>query len=244
MVSATSSERSTVGAPTMAERTFPRGVKASAVELVGAYVVLTAVWVGIGLLITGPLGGSGLTRMDQDIATWFVDERTESLNDWANIGAGLADTMVKIIVTAIIALIMLAVWRSLREPLMVVLALVLEASVFITTTWIVARNRPDVERLESSPVGSSFPSGHVAAAVAYGAIAVVIFERTRNGLIRTITVVVMVAVPVIVGLSRMYQGMHYFTDVVAGAALGAASVAVVYFVFRPAAGQLGGAPDR
>ena len=244
MVSATSKQRSTVGAPTMAERTFPRGVKATAVELVGAYVVLTAVWVGIGLLITGPLGGSALTRTDQDIATWFVDERTESLNDWANIGAGLADTMVKIIVTAIIALIMLAVWRSLREPLMVVLALVLEASVFITTTWIVARNRPDVERLESSPVGSSFPSGHVAAAVAYGAIAVVIFERTRNGLIRTITVVVMVAVPVIVGLSRMYQGMHYFTDVVAGAALGAASVAVVYFVFRPAAGQLGGAPDR
>ena len=244
MVGALSKQRTTVGAPTLTERTFPRGVKATAVELLGAYVVLTAVWVGIGLLVTGPLGGSGLTRTDQDIATWFVEQRTESLNDWANIGAGFADTMVKIIVTAIIAVIMLAVWRSGREPLMVVLALVLEASVFITTTWIVNRNRPDVERLESSPVGSSFPSGHVAAAVAYGAIAVVIFERTRNGLIRTITVVVMVAVPVIVGLSRMYQGMHYFTDVVAGAALGATSVAVVYFVFRPAAGQLGGAPDR
>ena len=244
MVGTTSSQQVTPSAPTLAERTFPRGVKATAAELLGAYVVLTAVWVGIGLLITGPLGGSGLTRMDQDIATWFVDQRTESLNDWANIGAGLADTMVKIIVTAIVAVIMLALWRSFREPLMVVLALVLEASAFITTTWIVARNRPDVERLEDSPVGSSFPSGHVAAAVAYGAIAVVIFERTRNGVIRTITVVVMVAVPIIVGLSRMYQGMHYLTDVVAGAALGAASVAVVYFVFRPADGQLGGPPDR
>ncbi|MGH9272115.1 MAG: phosphatase PAP2 family protein, partial [Ilumatobacteraceae bacterium] len=225
-------------------RTFPRGVKATAVELLAGYVVLTAVWVGIGLLITGPLGGSAVTRLDQDMATWFVDQRTESLNDWANIGAGLADTLVKVIVTALVAVIMLAVWRSWREPLMVVLALVLEASAFITTTWIVARNRPDVERLEESPVGSSFPSGHVAAAMAYGAIAVVIFERTRNAVIRTVTVVVMVAVPVIVGLARMYQGMHYFTDVVGGAALGAASVAVVYFTFRPAAGQLGGAPHR
>ncbi len=243
MVGAASEQRLTARPPTLAERTFPRGVKATAVELLAGYVVLTAAWVGIGLLITGPLGGSGLARLDQDMATWFVEQRTESLNDWANVGAGLADTLVKIIVTAIIAAIMLAVWRSWREPLMVVLALVLEASAFITTTWIVDRNRPAVERLEDSPVGSSFPSGHVAAAVAYGAIAVVIFERTRNGLIRTVTVIVMVAVPVIVGLARMYQGMHYFTDVVAGAALGAASVAVVYFVFRPA-GQLGGVPDR
>lgn len=244
MVGAAPDQQLAVHSPTRAERTFPRGVQATAVELLASYVVLTTVCVGIGFLITGPLGGSGLARLDQDVATWFVERRTASGNDWANFGAGLADTMVKVIVTAIIAAIMLAVWRSWREPLMVVLALVLEASAFITTTWIVGRDRPDVERLEDSPVGSSFPSGHVAAAVAYGAIAVVIFERTRNGLIRTVTVIVMVAVPVIVGIARMYQGMHYFTDVVAGAALGAGSVAVVYFVFRPAPGHSGGAPDR
>ena len=116
-------------------------MKATAVELLAGYVVLTAVWVGIGLLITGPLGGSGLARLDQDMATWFVEQRTESLNDWANVGAVLADTLVKIIVTAIIAAIMFAVWRSWREPLMVVLALLLEASAFITATWIVGRNR-------------------------------------------------------------------------------------------------------
>jgi membrane-associated phospholipid phosphatase len=43
-----------------------------------------------------------------------------------------------------------------------------------------------------------------------------------------------VLVTTIVGLSRMYRGMHYFTDVVAGVALGAASVAIAATVLRQA----------
>lgn len=239
MVSAASDRELTAQAPepSMVERTFPRGFGPTAVELLIGYVVLTGLWVGMGLLLTGPLGSSALIDFDQDVATWFVDQRTPTLDTWANFGAMLADTLVKVIATAVIAVIMFALWRSLREPLVVALALVLEASVFITTTWIVGRNRPDVERLEESPVGSSFPSGHVAAAAAYAAVAIVIFERTRNVWIRSVTVVVVVALPVIVGIARMYQGMHFFTDVVAGVVLGAASVVVVYLIFRPGRDQ-------
>ena len=144
----------------------------------------------------------------------------------------LADTFVKIIVTAVIAGIMLAVWRSWREPLMVAIPLILEASVFITVTWIVGRPRPDVPRLEESPVDSSFPSGHTAAAAAYSAIAVVVFWRFRNVWVRTAVVVLVVAIPIIVGGARVYAGMHYLTDVVAGVLLGLASVFVVWLVLR------------
>ena len=205
-----------------------------AVELLAVYVLLTACWVGLGFLVTGPLAGTAVADADRDVATWLVDQRTPTLNDWSHLGGMLADTLVKIIVTAIIAGIMLLVWRSWREPFIVAAALVLEASVFITTTWIVSRPRPDVERLDSSPVGSSFPSGHVAAAVAYGAVAVVVFQRVRNRVVRAIVVVVIVAVPVIVAWARMYRGMHYLTDVIAGALLGAASVIAVVVVVRRA----------
>lgn len=235
MVSAASERElpATQPSPSLAERAFPRGVRATTVELLAAYVLLTAIWVGLGLLVTGPLNGTALTDVDQDVTTWMVEQRTPALDDWSEIGSLLADTLVKIIATAVIAAIILAVWRSWREPLMISLALVLEASVFITTTWIVARPRPDVEPLDSSPVDSSFPSGHTAAAAAYGAVAVVIFERTRNIWIRTVTVVVMIALPIVVGLARMYRGMHFLTDVVAGTILGVASVVVVYLVFGP-----------
>ena len=209
-------------------------VRPLAFDLLVAYVLLTACWVGLGFLVTGPLAGTAVADTDGDVATWFVEQRTPMLNDWSHLGGMLADTLVKIIATAVIAGIMLLVWRSWREPFIVAAALVMEASVFITTTWIVGRPRPDVERLDSSPVGSSFPSGHVAAAVAYGAIAVVVFQRVRNRVVRAVVVVLVVAVPIIVAWARMYRGMHYLTDVIAGALLGAASVIAVVVVMRRA----------
>ena len=147
----------------------------------------------------------------------------------------MADTVVKVVVTGIVAIAMLVHWRRWLEPLMVVVPLVLEAMSFITITFIVDRPRPDVSRLDSSPVGSSFPSGHVAAAAAYSAIAVVIFWRTRERWLRSVAVALALILPIFVALARMYRGMHYFTDVVMGALLGGASVLVTALVLQHAA---------
>jgi len=198
------------------------------------YAAFTAVWFTIGWTLTHPLKHSALMRRDQAISEWFVPRRTPRLNSLTYVGSMMSDTVVKIIVTAIVAIVMLIVWKRWLEPLMVVMPLILEALTFITVTTLVKRPRPDVPRLESSPVGSSFPSGHVGAAVAYSAIAVVIFWHTRRVWIRVITVTVAVIVPVCVGLSRMYRGMHFFTDVVAGGLLGGACVIASAVVLRHA----------
>jgi undecaprenyl-diphosphatase len=79
-------------------------------------------------------------------------------------------------------------------------------------------------------VGSSFPSGHVAAAAAYAAIAVVVFWHTRKRWARILVVLVALLVPVIVALSRMYRGMHFLSDTIAGAVLGCAAVALTAVV--------------
>jgi len=199
----------------------------AAVLLVIAYLGLTAIWTGLGLLVTGPLAGSWVGSADQDVAGLLVAHRTPLLDDWSSLGTMPADTRVKIIVTAIIAAAMLVGWRSWREPLLVCFALILEAAVFITVTGIVGRPRPGVPQLDEVSVGTSFPSGHAAAAAAYCAIAIVIFERTRNRWVRGIAVVVAVGLPVIVGICRMYRGVHYITDVIAGIALGVVCVVAV-----------------
>jgi len=214
-----------------------------------AYLALTAVWAGLGLLLTGPLAGTWVGPLDRDVAGWLVGRRTPLLDGWSQVGSMLAETMVKVIVTAVIAVVMLLVWRSWREPFLVGVALIMEAAVFITVTTLVARPRPDVPALEEVSVGTSFPSGHAAAAAAYGAVTIVIFERTRNVWVRTITIALVVAVPVIVGISRMYRGVHYLTDVIGGIMLGAACVLTVYLIAPPAgprhrrAGRAADVPD-
>jgi undecaprenyl-diphosphatase len=110
--------------------------------------------------------------------------------------------------------------------------LILEASVFITVTAIVGRPRPAVPALDEVSVDTSFPSGHAAAAAAYCAIVIVIFERSRNVWIRSAAVILAVGLPLVVGISRMYRGVHFLTDVVAGIVLGVVCVLVVYAIVR------------
>ena len=70
----------------------------------------------------------------------------------------------------------------------------------------------------------AFPSGHVVASTAF--FGVLVFARRRVGL-------ACLPIPILIGLSRMYLGAHYLSDVVCAAVLGILCAAVVWrFVAR------------
>ncbi len=196
-------------------------------------LVVVAVGTAIGWLYTDLLAPNAITDWDERIARDIVDARTETGNDLAPWGAGLSDTHVKIIATAVIVLGLVACLRRWHEALFVVTTLVFEATAFITITFIVGRARPDVEALVTSPVDSSFPSGHVAAATVYGAFAIVVFWLTRAWWARALAVAGSIAVVAAVATARLYQGVHYATDVMAGVVLGLVSLAICHRIFGP-----------
>jgi membrane-associated phospholipid phosphatase len=68
----------------------------------------------------------------------------------------------------------------------------------------------------------SFPSGHVGASTAF--FGVLFIARRRMG-------VACLPIPILIGVSRMYIGAHYLSDVVCAAVLGTlCAVVVVYFL--------------
>ncbi len=74
--------------------------------------------------------------------------------------------------------------------------------------------------------GSSFPSGHAAYSTFYVWLAVTIVMRLRPGMARAAALVgAGIALTALVGLSRVYLGVHYMSDVSAGWALGVAAFA-------------------
>jgi membrane protein DedA with SNARE-associated domain/membrane-associated phospholipid phosphatase len=86
----------------------------------------------------------------------------------------------------------------------------------------VGRPRPDGGLVAAS--GSSFPSAHAAYATFYVWLAVTIVMRLRVGMTRGALVVALgIALTALVGLSRVYLGVHYLSDVNAGWALGVAA---------------------
>jgi len=90
------------------------------------------------------------------------------------------------------------------------------------------RARPSVRteevRNRFSAKYNAFPSGHVAASTAF--FGVLIFARRRIGL-------ACLPIPILIGLSRMYLGAHYLSDVICAAVLGIVCAAVVWrFLLR------------
>lgn len=216
-------------------RTWPLD-RSDALRFVAAFTAITAVWWGLGALIVGPLDDS-VGRIDRRIAADMAATRTPFLDDLSLVGSWLAETVVKVGFTSVAVVLMIVMWRRWHDALFVALSLVLEASCFLAITLLVDRPRPDVERLDSSPVHSSFPSGHVAAAVVYAAFAVVVFLRTRAVWARVLAVVVTVVVAGAVAWARMYRGMHHLSDVLAGVLLGVVCLVVTWAILDRAAGR-------
>jgi undecaprenyl-diphosphatase len=215
---------------------------------IAAYLVLLLLMVGTGLLLTHVLQHGAVGRWDSRVDAWFVSRRTTALNAWTRAGSELGATGTVIGVgTAVIVL--LAIARRWRQVGLIFFAVLLEVWVFVTTTFIVDRPRPPVPRLDVAPPTSSFPSGHVAAAIAlYVGLAIVISTLVRNAVVRAIVWLVAILLPIAVGLSRVYRGMHHPTDVLASVVLGCGSLVATIFAVRCASAAARSralsAPDR
>jgi len=142
---------------------------------------------------------------------------------------------VPVVVGAALVVGFLSLRRRFAEAAFLVLALVLEITVFLSVTFIVARPRPAVHRLNSTPSTSSFPSGHTAAAtVLFVGIAVIVACCTRNRLARIGSALLAVAIAAAVGFARVYRGLHHPTDVIVGFLFGLACLAVAALAVRAA----------
>jgi membrane-associated phospholipid phosphatase len=89
----------------------------------------------------------------------------------------------------------------------------------------VQRVRPDLlPPLEIEP-GYSFPSGHSALSmVAYGIFALLVVHSSLARPVKCVVITLLGALVLLVGLSRVYLGVHYPSDVLGGWLSGAAIV--------------------
>jgi undecaprenyl-diphosphatase len=118
--------------------------------------------------------------------------------------------------------------RSWRPLLVLALVMLGAVSLDHLIKRAVARTRPALLYWAVSATGSSFPSGHASESAAVYLTLARMFAGTETRLgVRTLTYAIGIAAPLLIGMSRVYLGVHWPTDVAIGWALGAMWSAIV-----------------
>jgi undecaprenyl-diphosphatase len=214
-------------------------------RLVSAHAVL-AITAGAGaVLLTGfAVAGAevyeavtdddGIAGLDRPVLDVSISLRSAQLDRVVTGFTHLGGPAGMTIIASIITLLMVWRWRS-RMPLILMITAV-AGSLLITMVGkaVVGRSRPPlvdaVPPYESSP---SFPSGHALnSTVIAGIVAYLVLRRLSSLLARVLTVAAALAWAIGIGLSRVFLGHHWLTDVMFGWLMGLAWLSVVITAHR------------
>jgi membrane-associated phospholipid phosphatase len=192
---------------------------ATGLALTAALILLIAGVVAFGLLIWMVRTNIGFARFDLGAARFAAAHAspvsTRLLRDLSVLGGA-------VFLGPFAGLVCLAVVH--RERLLAVIGFLLltiggQFAVVDLIKWIVDRTRPDIDRLTNFS-GPSFPSGHAAASAASFAAFAFLIGIGRPPRVRATLAAIAVALAVGIAASRVFLGVHWFTDVLAGLAFG------------------------
>ena len=190
--------------------------------LMAVLAVALFVLIGYGIVVGGD---PGPTPGDQQAINIVNNIRTGWLTSVAKVVTALGSSAVLIPLTVIVAGVL--AWRKRWPELgVLVVGVVLTLIAVPVIKDIVDRPRPTGMALVSAP-DASYPSGHAAHAVFYTWLALTVTVRVRPGWqYGTALLISGLLVTAAIGLSRVYLGVHYLSDVSGGWALGASAFTI------------------
>ena len=196
-----------------------------------ALIVLTAGAWAFGAIAEEMAEGDTASE-DQGVAKWLHGRATDPFTDAFRVFTWTGNGIFLAIVVLVAALLL---WRRalVVDALYVVLAFVGAEVITFGMKLGFRRERPFFEDPLATAGSYSFPSGHALVSLSvYGSIAIVIARHASS---RRTAIAVLAAAAfwvAAIGFSRLYLGVHFLSDVLAGYAAGAAWLALLYLALE------------
>jgi len=186
--------------------------------------------------------GAGMAYVFGDLRiTRFIQRFDDPYFHWLMVAVSWPGYFGRQWVVALCAAALLLRFRLKVEAACLLISL---GSIWLLTNaikFIVGRPRPtpDMVYVYYYPTTRSFPSGHVTSYMAlYGFLFYLVYTLMRPSPLRSALLIILGALIGLVGLSRVYLGAHWASDVFGGYCLGFIWLAItIYFYRRSRVGQ-------
>jgi membrane-associated phospholipid phosphatase len=201
-------------------------LRALGLPLLGALLALTASVLVFVLIAENVVGNE--TRYDQRLADWLHERATDPVTDAFRVITFLGGFVTLLAVSLAAAVVL---WRRRERKDALFVPLAFAGAQVLTNGMKLAfrRDRPSFPDPLATATTYSFPSGHALVSLAvYGALALLIARRLPSTAGRVLVFVGAGVLVAAIGFSRLYLGVHYLTDVLAGFALGIALLSLLY----------------
>lgn len=205
-----------------------QGASALALRLILGLAAVTVAGVAVGALVDDVTEGDGVAVLDHPVARFVDAHRSATLTTVMKAVSAAGGPAGMSILALGAGLILWLTWRS-WTPL-VVLAVTAAGVAGLTVVFkeVLGRSRPPLAQAVAAADGFAFPSGHAAAAAAVcGVAAWLCGLPIRSWLGRTLVWAAAAMLAALVGISRVYLGVHWTSDVLGGWAVGVLWMAVV-----------------
>ena len=153
--------------------------------------------------------------IDEVIYNFIISVRCDFLDNYFKIITHLGDP----ILVSIVVIIGVILFKK-REKILLLISVGGGTLINTIIKNTICRERPDHLRLIKQG-GYSFPSGHSMITIClYGLLIYLVLKNIKNKYIKIISIIILSIIIISLPISRIYVGVHYPTDVIAGLCLG------------------------
>lgn len=129
-----------------------------------------------------------------------------------------------------LVVLMLFLFRKKADSVLVFISFSGAALLGLIFKFLVGRVRPDptlIHQYVPQLARDSFPSGHVLAYIGFFGALLIIVRKLKPGVLKKVMQIILISLIILIGVSRIYLGEHWFSDVLGSYLLG---IAWLYFI--------------
>ena len=164
------------------------------------------------IFLTYNIFNNKIAFIDSYIEGIILSIRNDKLTDIMTIITNISSAYALIVITILLLILI----KNKKIPILIAFNLIFSFLTSQLIKIILRRDRPVNISLVNA-MGFSYPSGHSMVSMAYfGFIAYLVYKYIDNTIVKVILIITLFVSIFAIGLSRIYLGVHYFSDVLGG----------------------------